>query len=56
MRDALLEVKPLVEDALSTVALLEQRRSLTDREQRQASALRRFQTTIAEACGDDRTR
>jgi hypothetical protein len=55
LRDALLEVKPLVEDALSTVALLEQRRSLTDREQRQASALRRFQTTIAEACGDDRT-
>jgi hypothetical protein len=56
LRDALLEVKPLVEDALATVALLEQRRSLTDREQRQASALRRFQTTIAEACGDDRIR
>jgi hypothetical protein len=66
VRDALLEVKPIVDDALATVALLEQRGSLTDREQRQASALRsapersgalrRFQTTIEEACGDDRTR
>jgi hypothetical protein len=50
VRDALLEVKPIVDDALATVALLEQRGSLTDREQRPASALR----SAPEVPNDDR--
>jgi hypothetical protein len=46
LRDALLEVKPLVADELTTVASLEQRRRLSNREQRQARALRDFWTMI----------
>lgn len=46
LRDALLEMKPLVADELTTVASLEQRRRLSNREQRQARALRDFWTMI----------
>jgi hypothetical protein len=53
VRDALLEVKPLVADALTTVALLEQRRGLSDKEQRQARALQRFLAKIEEVSSDD---
>lgn len=35
MRDALLEVKPIVDGLLATLAPLERRRSLPNREQRQ---------------------
>jgi LysM domain len=56
VRDALLEVKPLAADALTTVALLEQRRGLSDKEQRQARALHRFLAKIEEVCGDERLR
>ena len=52
VRNALLEVKPLVSDALRTVALLDQRRRLTDKEQRQARALQSLLTTIEKAWGN----
>jgi hypothetical protein len=48
-RDALSEAKPLVEAELSTVALLERRRHLTDEEQRQARELQRFLAAIEKA-------
>jgi hypothetical protein len=51
-RDALLEVRPLVADALRTVALLEQRRRLTVKEQRQARALQNLSTTIEKEWGN----
>jgi hypothetical protein len=38
--DVLAELKPRVEQELRSVALVERRRTLSDREQRQASALR----------------
>ena len=47
--DALSEVKSLAEDALATLALLERRRHLTDKEHHQARALRRFLATLEEA-------
>jgi hypothetical protein len=53
VRDALLEVKPLAADALTTVALLEQRRGLSDKEQRQARALQSFLAKIEEVSSDD---
>jgi hypothetical protein len=56
VRDALLEIMPLAADALTTVALLEQRRGLSDKEQRQARALQRFLATIEEVSSDARMR
>jgi hypothetical protein len=53
VRDALLKVKPLAADALTTVALLEQRRGLSDKEQRQARALQSFLAKIEEVSSDD---
>lgn len=56
VRDTLLEVMPLAADELTTVTRLEQRRGLSDKEQRQARALQRFLATVEEACGDERLR
>jgi hypothetical protein len=56
MRDALLEIMPLAADALTTVALVERHRGLTDKEQRQARALQRFLATIEEVSSDARMR
>jgi hypothetical protein len=52
LRDALLEVKPLVADELTTVALLERHRSLSEKEQRQARALQRFLATIEDVSNE----
>ena len=47
-RHALSEVKPVAEDALRTLALLEGRRNLSAKEHRQARALRRFLAALEE--------
>ena len=54
LRDALLGVKPLVADELTTVASLERHRALSYNEQRQARALRKFLATIEKVCDDRR--
>lgn len=47
-RHALSEVKPLAQDALATLTLLEQRRQLTPNEHRQAHTIRRFLAALEE--------
>lgn len=47
-RHALSEVKPLAQDALATLTLLEQRRQLTPNEHRQAHAIRGFLAALEE--------
>ncbi len=54
-RYALSEVKPLAEDALTSLTDLERRRHLTDEEHRQAGALQRMLTALKEADGSNRT-
>lgn len=54
LREALLEVKPLVAAELMTVASLERHRSLAYYEQRRARALRGFLATIEEVSSDAR--
>jgi hypothetical protein len=51
-RKAMLEVKPHVEEALKTLALLEQRRPLSDNEHRQANDLRELLRSIEHALAD----
>jgi hypothetical protein len=48
-RDAFSEIKPLAEEALTTLAALERRRHLTDKEHRQAVALQRLLAALQEA-------
>jgi hypothetical protein len=50
-RYALSEVKPLAEDALTSLTHLERRRQLTDEEHRQAGALQRMLEALKEAEG-----
>ena len=47
-RHALSEVKPVAEDALRSLALLEGRRHLSAKEHRQARAIRRFLAALEE--------
>ncbi len=54
VRDAFSEIKPLAEEALTTLRAMERRRHLTGKEHRQAVALQRllaaFQETDRERC------
>ena len=56
MLTALSELKPHVEDALQTLALLQRRRPLSDNERRQAGALREFLTSIEHTLADQKGR
>jgi hypothetical protein len=47
-RHVISEVKPLVEDALGTLAILEQLRQLTTKERRQARTLQSFLAALEE--------
>jgi hypothetical protein len=53
---ALSELKPHVEDALQTLALLQRRRPLSDNERRQAGALRELLTSIEHMLADRKGR
>jgi hypothetical protein len=52
MLKALSELKPHVEDALQTLALLQRRRPLSDNERRQAGTLRELLTSIEHMLAD----
>jgi hypothetical protein len=53
---ALSDLKPHVEDALQTLALLQRRRPLSDNECRQADALRGLLTSIEHTLADQKGR
>ena len=53
---AVSELKPHVEEALESLALLEHRRSLSDSEHRQADTLRGLLTSIEHTLGNKRGR
>jgi hypothetical protein len=52
MLTALSELKPHVEDAIQTLALLQRRRPLSDNERRQAGTLRELLTSIEHMLAD----
>ena len=54
MLTALSELKPHVEDALQTLALLQRRRPLSDNERRQAGTLRELLTSIEHMLADQK--
>ena len=56
MLTALSELKPHVEDALQTLALLQRRRPLSDYEHRQAATLRELSTSIEHTLADQKRR
>ena len=56
MLTALSELKPHVEDALQTLALLQRRRPLSDYERRQADTLRELLTSIEHTLADQMRR
>ena len=56
MLKALSELKPHVEDALRTLALLQRRRLLSDYEHRQADTLRELSTSIEHTLADQKRR
>ena len=56
MLKALSELKPHVEDALQTLALLQRSRSLSDNERRQADTLRELLTSIEHTLADQKGR
>jgi hypothetical protein len=56
MLTALSELKPHVEDALQTLALLQRRRPLSDNECRQADTLRGLLTSIEHMLGEQKGR
>jgi hypothetical protein len=56
MLTALSELKPHVEDALQTLALLQRRRPLSDNERRQAGTLRGLSTSIEHTLADQKRR
>jgi hypothetical protein len=56
MLTALSELKPHVEDALQTLALLQRRRPLLDNERRQACTLRELLTSIEHMLADRKGR
>jgi hypothetical protein len=56
MLTALSELKPHVEDALRTLALLQRRRLLSDYEHRQADTLRELSTSIEHTLADQKRR
>jgi hypothetical protein len=56
MLTALSELKPHVEDALLTLALLQRRRPLSDYEHRQADTLRELSTSIEHTLADQKRR
>ena len=56
MLTALSELKPHVEDALQTLALLQQRRPLSDNERCQAGTLRGLLTSIEHMLADQKER
>jgi hypothetical protein len=56
MLTALSELKPHVEDALRTLALLQRRRPLSDYEHRQADTLRELSTSIEHTLADQKRR
>ena len=56
MLTALSELKPHVEVALQTLALLQRRRPLSDNERRQAGALRELLTSIEHMLADRKGR
>jgi hypothetical protein len=56
MLTALSELKPHVEDALQTLALLQRRRPLSDYERRQADTLRELLTSIGHTLADQMRR
>ena len=56
MLKALSELKPHVEDALQTLALLQRSRSLSDNERRQADTLRELLTSIEHMLADQKGR
>jgi hypothetical protein len=53
---AVSELKPHVEDALQTLALLQRRRPLSDNERRQADTLRELLTSIEHTLADQKGR
>jgi hypothetical protein len=56
MLTALSELKPHIEDALQTLALLQRRRPLSDNERRQAGTLRGLLTSIEHMLADRKGR
>jgi hypothetical protein len=56
MLTALSELKPHVEDALRTLALLQRRRPLSGYEHRQADTLRELSTSIEHTLADQKRR